>query len=115
MEMGTMGQRIGIWRVTLLSSLLGVLAPHEGVLHAAGAPNAIIDAVKRSDVATLRAVVKQGDLNEAEPDGTTALHWAANVDNVAAVDVLLAAGAKANVANRYGETPLNLAAVNGNA
>src|SRR5262249_7577258 len=115
MEIGTMTQRIGIWRLGLFLGFVGVVAPREVILGAAGAPTTLIDAVKRSDLTTLRAVLKHADVNEAEPDGTTALHWAVNVDNTAAVELLLAAGALPKVANRYGETPLNLAAVNGNA
>jgi uncharacterized protein len=55
----------------------------------------------------------QGDLNATQADGTTALHWAAYHDASEAVTKLLAAGAKADVANRYGITPLLLACENG--
>ncbi len=51
----------------------------------------------------------------AQADGSTALHWAAHRDDLAAVKSLLAAGAKATVENRYHVTPLSLACVNGNA
>ena len=37
----------------------------------------LIDAVKRADAVTVRALLQErADLNAAEPDGTTALHWA---------------------------------------
>ena len=46
-------------------------------------------------------------------DGTTALHWAAHFDNLAAADLLIRAGASVKAANRYGATPLWLACING--
>ena len=55
------------------------------------------------------------DANAAEADGTTALHWAVEHDDLELATALLAAGAKVRVANRYGVTPLHLAATAGNA
>jgi len=49
------------------------------------------------------------------PDGTTALHKAVSVNDVQKADTLIRAGADINAANRYGATPLSLAAGNGNA
>ena len=61
-------------------------------------------------------MVKQhADVNAAQPDGTTALHWAAHWNDAAAVDLLLRAGANAKAANRYGATPLSEAVVSGSA
>ncbi len=38
---------------------------------------ALIDAAKNGDKAALRALLQRKvDVNAAEPDGTTALHWA---------------------------------------
>ena len=48
-------------------------------------------------------------------DGTTALHEAAHVDDIQAMTRLIAAGADATAANRYGVTPLWLACLNGSA
>lgn len=48
-------------------------------------------------------------------DGTTDLHRAAQQDDLAAVKSLLASGADAKAANRYGMTALSLACTNGNA
>jgi ankyrin repeat protein len=76
----------------------------------------LLDAVKRSDAVAARTLLRQGaTANAADPDGTTALHWASRADNVELVRLLVNAGAKANAANRYGVTPLSLAAVNGSA
>src|SRR5262245_32585521 len=76
----------------------------------------LIEAVKNSDAKTVRALITQRvDVNAAEADGSTALHWAAQREDLALVDVLLTAGANAKAANRYKITPLSLAAMNGNA
>jgi len=74
------------------------------------------DAVRDGDRATALALLKQhADVNAAEPDGTTALHWAARQDDPDLVDRLIKAGANVKAANRYGVTPLYLACVNGSA
>src|SRR5438093_2780340 len=48
-------------------------------------------------------------------DGTTALHRAVSVNDIRKSQSLIRAGAAVNAANRYGVTPLSLAAGNGNA
>ncbi len=53
------------------------------------------------------------DLNVVQADGACALHWAAYHDKADMVEALLAAGARADLANRYGITPLLLACENG--
>ena len=55
------------------------------------------------------------DINAAQVDGTTALHWATFHDDKDTVNLLLRAGAKANAVNRYGVPPLAAACTNGNA
>ena len=74
------------------------------------------DAAQNRDLKALRALVQQrADVNAAQPDGATALHWAAHWNDLEAVNLLIRAGAKVNVANRYGATPLSEAVVTGNA
>jgi uncharacterized protein len=51
----------------------------------------------------------------ADPDGTTALHWAVRHDDLATAESLIKAGADVKAANRYGVTPIALAAMNGSA
>jgi len=81
----------------------------------AAAPG-LVDAVKNRDKAAIRTLLQQRvDVNAAEADGTTALHWAARADDVETAEMLIRAGAKVRVANRYGMTPIHLAAANGNA
>src|SRR5687767_8565142 len=82
-------------------------------LTATGTP--LIDAVKRHDAAAVNAQLDRGaDVNAAEADGTTALHWAAQLDDAATVTLLLEAGADASAPNRFNVTPLELASNNGN-
>lgn len=76
----------------------------------------LIDSVKRQDVRTVRALLAQHvDVNATEPDGSTALHWAAQRDNLEITDLLLTSGAKPAAISHYKVTPLSLACVNGNA
>ena len=76
----------------------------------------LVDAVKRSDAKRVRSLLAQHvPLNAAEADGSTALHWAAQRDNLEITNLLIAAGADAKAATRFKITPLFLAAKNGNA
>lgn len=76
----------------------------------------LVDAVKRQDVAAVRALLaRKVSVNVTTTDGFTPLHWAAQRDDVAIVEALLAAGANATAATRFRITPLYLAALNGNA
>jgi ankyrin repeat protein len=83
---------------------------------AAGGEPPLVSAVKAGKVDTVRALLTQrADANSPEVDGTTALHYAAHFDNLAAADLLIKAGANTRAANRYGATPLWLACINGSA
>lgn len=55
------------------------------------------------------------ELNAPAPDGTTALIWAAHVNDLKAAETLIRGGANVNAANLYGVTALSEAAGNGNA
>src|SRR5579871_116835 len=76
----------------------------------------LVDAVKNTDANAVRALLAQhADVNATEADGSTALHWAAQRDNLEIADLLIAAGANAKAQTRYHITPLSLACTNGNA
>jgi ankyrin repeat protein len=78
--------------------------------------SALADAVERRDQAAIRALLQTGvDVNAAQVDGTTALHWAAYNDDAETVALLLRAKANVNAVNRYGVPPLAPACTNGNA
>src|SRR6478736_20852 len=76
----------------------------------------LLEAVKRRDRKSVQSLVREKSLvNAAQPDGATALAWAAYLDDLTSAELLLAAGADANAADEYGDTPLTLACANGNA
>ena len=76
----------------------------------------LADAAERRDRVALRAELTRGvDVNGAQVDGTTALHWAAHYDDAETAALLVKAGANVNAVNRYGVPPLALASTNGNA
>ena len=67
-------------------------------------------------MAAVRALLAQKvDVNAPDGKGTPALHWAVRVDDVDMAKLLIGAGADAKLANRYGLTPLAIAAGSGNA
>ena len=76
----------------------------------------LADAVEKMDHAAVRALVKErADVNAAQVDGMTALHWAAYHEDREVAELLVKAGANVKAANRYGVTPLSLTCTNGNA
>ena len=98
-----------------VGSLLIVVCVAIG-LSAAAVDTRVIDAVKSGNAPAVASLLRQRvPVNAAEPDGSTALHWAARLGRVDIVQALLRAKADVNVANRYAITPLTLAAINGSA
>jgi ankyrin repeat protein len=80
---------------------------------AGGPPDApIADAAMRGDLEAVRTLVRSGaDVNEAQGDGMTALHWAADRGDVQLANLLLFAGASVDAGTRIGlYTPLHIAA-----
>ena len=76
----------------------------------------LVDAVKSGDRAAAIALISQrADVNAAETDGTTPLHWAVHHGDLELTQRLIRAGAKVNVKNDYGSTPMSEAAVLGRA
>ncbi len=71
----------------------------------------------RHDIAAVRALVRQGDdVNAAQGDGMTALHWAATHGDAELAEVLLYAGANVRATSRLGRyTPLHVASETGAA
>ncbi len=86
------------------------------VLHAA-ADSRVADAAMKGDKETVRALLKGGgDVNAAQGDGMTALHWAALKDDADLAQMLVYAGANVKATTRLGGyTPLILAAREGHA
>ncbi|MEP6963817.1 MAG: ankyrin repeat domain-containing protein, partial [Acidobacteriota bacterium] len=72
----------------------------------------VADAVMRGDKTAVRKLLaEKADVNVAQSDGATALHWAVFQSDKEMVDLLLRAGANAKAANREGATSLWLASV----
>ena len=94
----------------ILLSLACALGP--GVVLAA---SNVADAAMREDnVAVERLLKSRADVNEAQPDGTTALHWAAYHGDAKLTAALLGKKANPNALTDTGVTPLSLACENGN-
>jgi ankyrin repeat protein len=94
------------------SSLVATASGAEAVAFAAAAKAGQWDAVAQ--------LIREGgggggSVDVPGPDGTAAIHWAVHAGNRKAVEALVDAGANANAANRYGVTPLSIAASDGNA
>ncbi len=76
----------------------------------------LLESVRSGNQEAAFAALKQGaDVNSAESNGTTALHWAVHNGNVELVEKLIKAGAKVNAMNNYGASPMSEAAELGNA
>ena len=93
--------------------VLGIRAPEAG---AAGRNVPLVEAARAADADAVRVLLEQQvDVDAAEGDGTTALHWAAYKADLETAQLLLRAGARVDARNRYDVTPLALAAGRGAA
>jgi ankyrin repeat protein len=81
------------------------------------AESPIADAAARGDREAVRALLKKAaDVNAAQGDGMTALHWAAMNGDAELTEMLLVAGANVRATTRLGTyTPLYLASQQGRA
>jgi len=97
----------GLWMVPVLAlASLGASPPEVP----------LIEAVKKADTTAVRAQLqRRADVNAAEPDGSTALHWAARLNDLETATLLIRSGANVKAANRFGVTPLALASTTGTA
>ena len=80
-----------------------------------GAAASVPDAAMTGDREAVRALLLKGaDVNAAQGDGVTALHWAATRGDAELTSMLLAAGANVRAATRFGGyMPLHVAAERG--
>ena len=86
------------------------------LLSAAG-DTRLADASEQGDRDAVRSLLTQKvDVNAAQGDGMTALHWAASHDDLVTTELLLKAGANVKAGTRIGAiTPLFMASKNGSA
>src|SRR5690349_18239438 len=76
----------------------------------------LADAAEKRDTRHILSLLKHGaNVNAAQVDGTTALHWAAYYDDLSTAKSLIAAHARLDASNRYGVRPLSLACVTGDS
>ncbi|HXV60257.1 MAG TPA: ankyrin repeat domain-containing protein, partial [Vicinamibacteria bacterium] len=75
----------------------------------------VADAARLSDIDEVRTLIERGaDVDAAQGDGMTALHWAAKTGNVELARVLIEAGANLDAKTRIGEhRPLHVASAEG--
>lgn len=94
-------------RVEVLGSLVLALL----VLPLATAESPIADAAMHGDFDSVRILIQEGEeVNAAQGDGMTALHWAAENGDIEMLEMLISAGANSEAVTRLGRyTPLHLA------
>jgi ankyrin repeat protein len=86
------------------------------IVNAAAASSELADAAMRRNTDAVRSLLqRKADVDAPQIDGTTALHWAVRWDDLETAEMLIRAGANVSAANRAGATPMQLAALNGNA
>ena len=98
----------------LLSSVGLIIALSVG-MHASIAESPVADAASRGDRDAVKALLKQAaDVNAAQGDGMTALHWASMNGDADLAQMLVVAGANVKATTRLGSyTPLYLASQQG--
>ena len=94
------------WALVLLLPLCA-----SALLGASPVESLVADAVMRGDLEVARSLLRAGvDVNAAQADGMTALHWAALNDIDEFAEMLIYAGANMEAGTRIGNyTPLHLA------
>ncbi len=100
---------------TLRSHVGAALALSLALWSAAPDDSPVADAAMRGEVEQVRSLLRGGaDVNAAQGDGMTALHWASETGEAEMAEVLLHAGANVSAVTRLAEyTPLHLAARRG--
>ena len=96
---------VNVWGALCLTALVWT----------ASSDSPVADAAMRGDLGTVRALIRQGaDVNAAQGDGMTALHWSAERGDAEMARVLIYAGANLESVTRLASyTPLHLASRGG--
>jgi uncharacterized protein len=103
-------------RIAGMTAGVAALVCTATALAAGAATPPVVSAVIDGDLQRLGTLLRgEAAVNAAQPDGSTALHWAAYRDDAEAVQILLNAGADPDAVNLQGVTPLIQAAISGNA
>ena len=107
-----MRNTLGLVALVILTALfMGV------VFAAAPSSSPVADFATKGDRDAVRTLLQQGaDVNAAQGDGMTALHWAAELGDAEMAEMLIFAGANVEAETRVGHyTPLHVACRNGHA
>src|SRR5262249_49510161 len=110
------GLTITSWHPMLFNQIKFLIAVM-GLLSAAGlnasaqsgrpSGSVLADRIEAGDrKAAMEMIGKNAPVNSTQPDGTTPLHWAVYRVDEELVKALLARGAKTDVANTFGSSPL---------
>jgi ankyrin repeat protein len=99
------------WIVGIVLSIAGLQA----VVSGQPLDVRLVEAVQARDFEKAADLLEENvDVNVAQPDGATALHWAVRWGDLSTTEALIRAGASVDAANVYGVAPLSLAVTNGN-
>jgi ankyrin repeat protein len=98
--------------LAILLLMLTAIVSQGGAIAASDVADA---AMNRDAVRLKKLIAARADVNAAQQDGSTALHWAAYHGDVANAAALLAARANPAAVTETGVTPLSLACESGNA
>jgi ankyrin repeat protein len=103
----------GVWTLGTAIVAIGLI----GAARGAASDSPVADAAMRRDTAAVRTLLRHGaDVNAAQGDGMTALHWAAVHGDSAEARMLIVAGARLELTTRNGAyTPLHFASRSGSS
>ena len=101
-------------RCRLLQIVTGLLCICLSIVSQGAEETGLVDAAEKQDWARVQTLLKNGSVVEQrQPDGMTALHWAVFWKDVPTAKALIEAGASVDVSNEYQVTPLSIACENG--
>jgi uncharacterized protein len=115
--MRRMNLAVSAWVLLTAVSVVGAQDTHrKASLRLPSRAPVVADAAERGDVAAVKKAIAGGaDVNAAQGDGMTALHWAADRGDTALANALLHAHANLKAVTRIGGyTPLQVASKAGN-
>jgi uncharacterized protein len=96
-------------RAGRLAAAIGLLSLAASLSQAQSGPQTLADLIRAGNREAVLAAITSPDIdvNALEPDGSTAVQWATYRVDHEMVRALLKAGAKANVTNHFGSSPLS--------
>lgn len=103
-----------ILRICLLGIPLGLCASSAAIAQAEG-DTPLLEAIARNQTEQALRILRESPdrIQSKQPDGMTALHWAAHHGNGSVLDAILEHRAEVDPTNEYGVTPLYLAVAQG--